>query len=258
MEDVKYLQYDAIDARSTIQSSDDLLLHDDPTSRTHLLPPALQLAHTPHCLSSRSSPIPHRGGLQALLELLIDLLEPLKEALKCEDSESRILATSSSTDRVHAQLRDTAVNRPDTRCSTQHGPHGATATAIVADLEDLQLGILFAGADIRVDAALEDSGADSVGGHVSVAIRGHGGADVKAWGVVLEVYVEEVGVYGVNDVAGDEEGVCVCAGDCVFDPGVCEFLHNALNYAGEEVAAGSLSEKGAHFLVVKQSNDANL
>ena len=256
MELVQYLQYDANYARSTIQSSDDLLLHNDPTSRTHLLPPALQLAHTPHCLSSRSSPIP--GGLQALLELLIDLLEPLKEALECEDSESRILATSSSTDRVHAQLRDTAVNRPDTRCSTQHRSYSATATAIVADLEYLQLGILFAGADIRVDAALEDSGADSVGGHVSVAIRGDGWTYVKAWGVVLQVYVEEVGVYGVNDVAGDEEGVCVCAGDCVFDPGVCEFLHNALNYAGEEVAAGSLSEKGAHFLVVKQSNDANL
>jgi hypothetical protein len=71
---------------------------------------------------------------------------------------------------VHAELRDTTVNRPDTRRRTQHRPDSATAAAIVANLEDLELGVDFADANVAVDAALEDGGAHCVSRHVSVTV----------------------------------------------------------------------------------------
>lgn len=114
---------------------------------------------------------------------------------------------------MHAQLRDPAVDGADPRRRAEHGPHRAAATAVVADLEDLQLGVLLAGADVGVEAALEDGRADRVGGHVCVGVGGNGRADVQARGVVLEVGVEEVGVDGVDDVRGDEEGVGVGAAE---------------------------------------------
>lgn len=77
--------------------------------------------------------------------------------------------------------------------------------------------------------------------------------------MVLEVRVEEVGVHGVNDVAGDEEGVCVCSaeGGVRFAVGG-EFFSYALHDAGEEVAVGALAEERTYFFVVEDGHHADL
>ena len=46
---------------------------------------------------------------------------------------------------------------------------------------------------------------------MAVRIRRYGGTYVETWGMVLEVSIEEVGVYGVDDIAADEEGIGVGA-----------------------------------------------
>lgn len=63
----------------------------------------------------------------------------------------------------------------------------------------------------------------------------------------------------MDDVAGDEEGVCV--GSAESRAGFAargEFFGYALHDDGEEIAAGALAEEGADFFVVEQSNQADL
>ena len=105
---------------------------------------------------------------QTLLEFPVYLLEPLKEALERKYTQSGILTARCRSDRVHAQLRDTAVDRPDARCCTKHRSYSTSAAAVVADLEDLQFRILFARANIGIDAALKNGSADGVGSHVRI------------------------------------------------------------------------------------------
>ena len=95
---------------------------------------------------------------QSLLELCINALKVLEEALECEDTQARVQAPGSGADRVHAELRDSAVNGADARGGAEHRSHGATAAAVVADLEDLEFRVLSANTDIAVDAALQNGG----------------------------------------------------------------------------------------------------
>ena len=236
-------------------------LNRPPTPPTHLLPPTRQLTDTPHRLPPPpTSPPPSTLPCtrQTLSELPIHLLEPLEEALERENTQPGVLATRRGADGMHAQLWDTAVDGAHARRGGEHGPHGAAAAAVVADLEHLQLGVLRAGAHVGVDAALEDGGADGVGGHVGVGVGRHGGSDVEAWGVVFEVGVEEVGVDGVDDVAGDEEGVGVGAGEGGLNLGFGKGLDDALHDDGEEVASGALAEERADFLVIEEGDGADL
>jgi hypothetical protein len=159
---------------------------------------------------------------------------------------------------MHTQLRNPTVNRPNACCSTQHGSHGTTTTAIVADLEDLQLGVDLAGTDVSVDTALEDGSGDGVGSHMGVRVCGDGGANVEAGRVVLEVGVEEIWVDGVDDVGGDKERVCVGAGDEGADGGGGEGVDDALNNGGEEVAVGTLAEERTDLFVVEEGDELDL
>lgn len=120
-----------------------------------------------------------------------------------EDTKSWVLATSSGANGVHTELRDTAVDGPDTCRSAQHRTDCSSTAAVVADLEDLQLGILLACANVDINTALEDGGTDSISRHVCIRVSRDGWANVQARRVVLEVGVQEVGIDGVNDVAGD-------------------------------------------------------
>ena len=147
---------------------------------------------------------------------------------------------------MHAQLRDTAVDGSDTRSGAQHRTNSAARSRVVPDLEDLQFGADF------VCAALHDGRRDRVCGHVAVGVGRDDDANVEAWRVVFEVGVEEVGVDGVDDVRGDEEGVGVGladdagAGDVVVERG-----DGALDDRGQEVASGALAEERADFFVVE-------
>ena len=225
----------------------------------HPLPATRQLTNTPHRLPPPPiPPLPPPCTRQTLSELPIHLLEPLQEALERENTQSGVLAARRGADGMHAELGDAAVDGADARRGGEHGPHGAAAAAVVADLEHLQFGVLRAGAHVGVDAALEDGGADGVGGHVGVGVGRHGGADVEARGVVFEVGVEEVGVDGVDDVAGDEEGVGVGAGEGGLNLGFGKGLDDALHDDGKEVASGALAEERADFFVVEEGDGADL
>jgi hypothetical protein len=129
-----------------------------------------------------------------LSELLVHTLKPVEEAQESHDTKARVEVASSSPNRVHAQLRDTAVDGSDTRSGAQHGTNSAARSRVVPDLEDLQFGANL------VRAALHDSRRDRVGGHVAVGVGRDDDTDVQAWRVILEVCVEEVGVDGVDDV----------------------------------------------------------
>lgn len=125
-------------------------------------------------------------------------------------------------------------------------------------MEDLQLGVLFTHANIGVNTTLKDGSADSVGSHMGVGVRRNGRADIEPWRMVFEVGVEEVGVHGVDDIARDQEGVCIRAGKCVLDLGFREFLHDALNDAREEVATRTLAQQGADLFIVEEGDDTDL
>jgi hypothetical protein len=76
---------------------------------------------------------------------------------------------------------------------------------------------------------------------------------------VLEVRAEEVGVDGVDDVAGDKEGIRVRPAERALDfASVSEFLDDALHDAGEEVAMGALTKQGADFFVVEEGDHPDL
>ena len=91
---------------------------------------------------------------------------------------------------------------------------------------------------------------------MSVAVGADGGSDIEARGVVFQVCVEEIGVDGVDDVAGDEEGVGICAAEGALL--AVELLDDALHDAGQEVAACALAEERADFFVVEEGDHADL
>jgi hypothetical protein len=77
--------------------------------------------------------------------------------------------------------------------------------------------------------------------------------------VVLEICVQEVGVDGMDHVAGDEERVRVGPAEGTLDfAGVGKFLDDALHDAGEEITTRTLAEERADFFVVKERDHANL
>lgn len=77
--------------------------------------------------------------------------------------------------------------------------------------------------------------------------------------MIFEVGVEEVWVYGVDDVAGDKERVCVGAGEGAGGLAAGgEVFGDALHYTGEEVSARALAEEGAYFFVIEEGDHADL
>jgi len=82
--------------------------------------------------------------------------------------------------------------------------------------------------------------------------------DVQPRGMVLEIRAKEVGIHGMRDVGGDEEGVGVGAGDEGGDALVGEGVDDAFDDCGEEVGAGALAEEGADFFVVEETDDFDL
>lgn len=159
---------------------------------------------------------------------------------------------------MHAQLRNAAVNSPDACRCREHRAYCASAPAVVADLENLQLGVLLARANVGVDAALKNGGANGISSHVRVRICRDSRSNVQARGVILEVCIEEVGVDGVNDIAGNQEGVCIGARQSALDLGFGELLYDALNNNGKEIATRALAKKRANFLVIEEGDDADL
>lgn len=127
-----------------------------------LINPINKLQTPMHLPTCQKTPTP------LLSKLPIHTLEILQKALESKHTESRIQTPSRRTNTMHTQLGDPTINRADSRSSTQHGPHSATTTTIIANLEDLKFGIDFPDAHVAVDTALEDSCGDGVGGHVSV------------------------------------------------------------------------------------------
>jgi len=112
---------------------------------------------------------------------------------------------------MHTQLGDPAVNCPDACRGAQHRAHSTAAPAVVSNLENLKLGILLTGSYIDIDAPLKDSGRDGIGGHVSVGIGRDSRTDVEARRMVLKISIEEVRIYGVDDIAGDQKRIGVGA-----------------------------------------------
>jgi hypothetical protein len=180
---------------------------------------------------------------QPLLELRIDALEILEEALEREDTETGIQASCSGADRVHAELRNAAVNGADARGGAEHGAYGTAAAAVVADLEHLELGVLHANANVAVDAALQNGGRHGIRRHVGVGVGRDGRTDVQAGAVVLQVCVEEVGVDSMDHVAADQERVGVCPAQRTLCLVVGKLLDDTLHDAGQEVAPRALSEQ---------------
>lgn len=208
------------------------------TQQTHLLPLAHQHTHAASGPSPSLSPFRING----LLEFLVNFLKPLKEALEGEDTKSWVLATSCCPDRMHTELWNTTVDGSDTCCSTQHWADRSSTAAVVANLEDLQLRVLLACTNVGVNTTLEDGGADGISRHVCVGVGRNGRSNVQPWGVVLKVGVQKVGVDGVNDVARDQEGVCVGARKRVLDLGFGELLHDTLKDNRQEIATGALTQ----------------
>ena len=63
----------------------------------------------------------------------------------------------------------------------------------------------------------------------------------------------------MNDVTGDEEGVCVGSAEGAACFAVCcEFLGYPFHDAGEEVAVGALAEEGPDFFVIEEGDHADL
>lgn len=117
-------------------------------------------------------------------------------------------------------------------------------------MEDLENRVGFFG------DALQEGGADAVGGGVALGVGLDGNADVEAGGVVFQVGGEVVGVDGVTDVGGDEEAVGVALSDEVRAVGVGgKGFGDAPDGAGEEVTTGTLAEERTDFFVVKKAHD---
>lgn len=161
---------------------------------------------------------------------------------------------------MHAQLGNTNIRRLDTHGTAEHGTNSTTGPAVVADHMPL---VDAAG---KLGDAVEDSHGDTVGGHVRGSIDAESHTDVEARRVIGQVGLREVGVGGVGDVRGDEEGVGVRlahearAKTGATDEGVLvesvgvgnKSLDSALDGNGEEVTAGTLAEERADLLVVEE------
>lgn len=150
----------------------------------------------------------------------------IEEPLEQLHAQARIQPARRGANRVHRQLRQSRVEGAHPRGGRQRRADGAARAGVVADLEHLQLGAA------SVGDALQDGGAQAVGGGVGVWVGLDGDADVQTRGMVFEMGVEVVGVHGVADVGGDEETVGVGLRDGVGAGGVGEGLADALDCAG--------------------------
>ena len=192
--------------------------------------------------------------------LAINLLPLIKEALVELDTKTGVQATGRGTNAVHAQLRNTNIRRLDTHSTAEHRADGAAGSAVVANHVPL---VDAAG---ELGDAVEDGHRDAVGSHVRRSINAESHTDVQTRRVTGQVGLGEVGVGGVGDVRGDEEGVGVrlahdtwaktgAADEGVLVEGVGvgnESLNGALNGDGEEVTAGTLAEERANLLIVEE------
>lgn len=76
---------------------------------------------------------------------------------------------------------------------------------------------------------------------MGVGVCRDGWPNVEAWGVILEVGVKEVGIDSVDDVAANEERICVCSGESALDFVGGKFFYDALHDNRQEVSAGTLA-----------------
>lgn len=82
-------------------------------------------------------PSQHDGKL-TLLKFCVNLLKMLEERSENPDTQPRVIASASSPDAMHRELRKTSVDRPDTGCGTHDRPNSSAAPDIVPDLKNLQ------------------------------------------------------------------------------------------------------------------------
>ncbi|KAI9149375.1 Protein SYG1 [Paramyrothecium foliicola] len=184
----------------------------------------------------------HRADDAASFPLRINLLPVVEEALEELVAQARVEGAGGGANRVHAQLGEAG-----------GGADGAAAAGVVADLERLRLE-----AGQLADAA-QDAGGHGVGGHVAVAVAADDDADVELGDVALEVVAEEVGVAGVGDVGGEEEGLGVGLANDAGAEGVgVQSLDGALDDGGQEVTPGALAQERANLLVVEESGELDV
>ena len=107
---------------------------------------------------------------------------------------------------MHTELRHTCIDRPNAHRTGQHRPHGASASAIVSNLEDLQL------SSTLVGDTLEESGTDTISRSVAVRICLDGNASIKPRRVVLQIYIHEVRIHGMRDIGRYHEAIRVHLG----------------------------------------------
>lgn len=124
-------------------------------------------------------------------ELGINTLKVLQEALESKYTKSKIQTPRRRPNVVHTQLWNATVNRPDTRCCTQHRSYCTSTPTVITNLEDLELRILFADPNIFSDTAVQDGCRDKVGSHVAIGIGRDGGADVEAERMVFEIRIRQ-------------------------------------------------------------------
>ncbi|EZF95171.1 hypothetical protein H113_04486 [Trichophyton rubrum MR1459] len=187
--------------------------------------------------------------LLEVCKFFVNFLEMVEEGLEHLHTETRVKATSSGSDTVHAQLRDSNINSSHTNSSTSHGSNSTTAAAIVSNLENLESAAALDG------KTLEERSANALGSHMAVWISRNGDTVIQTRRVILKVSVEEVRVDSVSDVRGHEETV---GNSLREDVGSIAFtaqgLGDSLHDAAHEIGICSTTKQAADFLVIKHAN----
>ena len=137
---------------------------------------------------------------------------------------------------MHTELWHTCIDRPHAHRARQHRPHGASASTIVSDLEDLQLGTTLVG------DTLEESGADAISRSVAVWICLDGNASIKPRRVVFQIYIHKVGIHGMRNIGRYHEAIRVHLGHNVGAKALFgECFAYALEGTWKKVAMGTLA-----------------
>lgn len=91
---------------------------------------------------------------------------------------------------------------------------------------------------------------------MSIGVAGDRRANIQARHVVLKVDVEEVRVYRMRDISGDEVRVRISLVDQIGTwRSLRERINSPLDHAGQEIALSTLTEERTDFFVVEEGDE---